>query len=142
MKVKIILNQPLANIPDDITQISIQRLDDIQSSTCTELDIGDCLDYILERDRCFMELASKLRYNGIFKISGIDIVETSRLLISGKLRYTDAINLLYGGKLSTATLEHMCELCQMAKLSITYKNLGEYQYTIIATRKIDGITSN
>ena len=137
MKIKI--NHPKqdnnTNIENpDTTQLTIEDIQKLEDSVCTELYAGTILDYHINRNDMLATLAKKIRYGGELIIGGTDLLSVSLSFSSGSINSQQASDMLYNGKQSTSSLEYMCQTLTSMGFSINHTTTINNQYTIIAQR--------
>ena len=99
-------------------------------------EVGDCLDYVLDRDQLLSIIISKLRYNGVLKIQGVDLQEVMWKFINGFLPIVNVQELLYSVRMSGDTYEDTVAKLKSAKLDITKGLFNDNKYFIEAVRLI------
>ncbi len=136
MKIELYVDDKHPQINDDTKYIHLTHLQSVDNASCMEIEVGNCLDYALERDEILSVLIGKLRYGGILKISGTDLDEIVYNASTGVLNVPQLQQLLYAGKLSADTYENMMQKLQQAKLTIINEELNNNQYFITAKREL------
>ncbi len=133
MKIQIIKNDN-DKVQADYQKVNIQSIKTIEPSTCTEINVSDCLDYFLDRNNILVTLISKLRYNGKIIIMGTDLLDVCRALTFGKLSVDEGWQVLYSGRLSCSTLNSVKGILQNHKLKIEQAYCSSLKYYVVATR--------
>ena len=115
--------------------INIEQLDKISDGSCSQIVIDDILDYYTDRDQLLQTIIGKMRYNSTIYITGVDIYETSRAIMSGNTSKDEALNILYGdGKRSIDSLDSMCSKVNALKIDISERTLSGCFYKITGRR--------
>ncbi len=118
----------------DISSLTIDDIKKLEDSICTELYAGVVLDYYINRNEVLTMLVKKIRYGGKLILYGTDLLCVAFSFSSGSINSQQASDTLYGGKQSTSSMEHMCELLKSMGLNILTTNLINDRYTITAQR--------
>ena len=120
----------------DFIDFTIEDIQKLEDSICTELYIGNILDYYVNRDELFMLLVKKVRYGGKLIIHGIDLLGVAFDLSADKINIQTASQALYGGKQSATSLEYMRQMLTQFGFNITYSHISSPHYAITAQRPV------
>lgn len=135
MKIKIThTNQLQEPLDDDYTSFKLEELNQLEDSICTELYIGDILDYHINRNEVLVMLIKKLRYGGTIVIHGVDIYTMALQLYTGIINGQQATQMLYSGRQSASTMEDVCSILRQCGLHILNVNISQHIYSITAHR--------
>ncbi len=133
MKIHIVKNDK-DKVPTDYQKVVVPSIKTIEPSTCTEINVGDCLDYFLDRDNILLALIPKLRYGGKIIITGVDLLDACRALTLGKLSADEGSKVLYNSKLSCSTLNNVKQILQNNGLKLNQMHSSNLNYYVVATR--------
>ena len=136
-RVELYVSEQHPQINDGIKYIHLTHIQSIDNASCMEIEVGNCLDYALERNEILQVIISKLRYNGTLQINGIDLTEIMYNVVSGNLNLPQVQQLLYAGKLSAGTYENTKQQLQQANLTIINETLVDNQYFFTAKRELN-----
>lgn len=122
--------------PQTDEELHISQAKDIVDNSVNHLIVGDSLDYIGNRLENLKILLSKLRFDGIIEISGLDIFAFARAVYTAGPTLPTINRALYDGRQSVSSLIGILELLKEAKLDIEIKQLDTelYSYYIKAKR--------
>ena len=129
-------NSQHPQLNDNIQYIHLTHVQTIDNASCMEIEVGSCLDYVLERDQLLSIIISKLRYGGIVKLDGTNLEEVMYNASVGKLNTPQVQQLLYSGRLSADSYSATIAKLKMAQLTILNDNFGNNQYFITAKREL------
>jgi hypothetical protein len=118
----------------DCQQIQLNKLNNIQAASCSLIHIGNCLDFVPNRELVFVEICKKLKYGGRIIVEGTDLTETMFAYHTGVLLDKDLIPILFAGRYSCTTLNHIYTICKDVGLTIIQSRLDKYTYSIIGER--------
>lgn len=135
-RVEFYIDDQHPQINDNIQYLHLTHAQSLDNAGCIEIDLHNCLDYTMERDQILQIAISKLRYNGVLRINGIDLDMVMYNAISGNLNIQQAQQLLYSGKLSADTYENVVAKLKQAQLTIINESLTDNQYFIAAKREL------
>jgi len=126
--------------PENENQVHITKITELMSGSVDKLIVNDALDHIANRVEGLKILVSKLRYEGIIEIRGIDILEIARDMYTCRLTIAEANNLLYDGRESCDSIIGVLELLQKFGLTIMVKQVDNHTYFVRAerTRNVQG----
>lgn len=136
MKIKIThpkqFQEPL---DDDYTLFKLEDINQLEDSICTELYVGDVLDYCVNRNEVLVMLIKKLRYGGTIIINGVDIYTMALQLYTGVINGQQATQMLYSGRQSASTMEDVCSILRQCSTHILNVNISQHIYSITAHRQ-------
>lgn len=137
MKIKI--NHPKQDNNTDIenpdtTTLTIDKIQKLEDSVCTELYVGTVLDYYVNRNDMLTMLVKKIRYGGELILCGTDLLSVAFLFSSGSINSQQASDMLYNDKRSTSSIEDMCQMLTNMGFLINHTTIINNQYTITAQR--------
>ena len=135
-RIEVYIDDQHPQINDNVQYIHLSHIKSIDNASCIEIEIGNCLDYALERNEILQVAISKLRYNGVLNMNGIDLDEIMYNAVAGKINTQQLQQLLYSGKMSADTYENTINQLQQAQLTITNETLSDNQYFITAKRRL------
>jgi len=136
MKIKIThTNQLQEPLDDDYTSFKLEELNQLEDSICTELYIGDVLDYCVNRNEALVMLIKKLRYGGTIVIHGVDICTMALQLYTGIINGQQATQMLYSGRQSASTMEDICSILRQCGLNILNISISQNIYSVTAHRQ-------
>ena len=109
------------------------EIDKIEDSSCLECHIT-CLDYLNNTFDFMHKCIQKLRNQGKLTLIGLDIIEISKQLISGRLSIEEVNKLLYQGKQSIDNLFRVKLFLLSSKMTIEDIRLNNIIYNITAIK--------
>tara|TARA_R110002051_G_scaffold29094_1_gene68227 strand:+ start:2995 stop:3423 length:429 start_codon:yes stop_codon:yes gene_type:complete len=118
----------------DHEQVDLSEVGNLDDAAYKEIFVDSCLDFIEQRDDFIKELVKKIRYEGQIIISGSDIYEISRAMMSKSLSLEEANSIIYGGRYSISSVLDMVAKLQELGLTVLHKRVNDFKYTIIAER--------
>ncbi len=121
--------------PENENQVHITKITELMDGSVDKLVVNDALDYIVNRTQGIKILASKLRYDGIIEIRGVDILEVARNLYTCRLTIPEINPLLYSGRESCDSIIGVLALLQANGLTVMVKQVDNYSYFIQAERQ-------
>ena len=135
MKLKVVLQLPKPeDLSPEYTYILPDQLNSIENGICISIELSNVLDFIPPRLQFFQECVNKLRSKGTIALSGLDLVEISKLILNGKLTIDEANNVLYQGKQSLDNLQRLLVFIQNIGLHIIDKRISNIIYYIKAEK--------
>lgn len=134
MKTYIVRDWEKEKVPSGANKVSLKDCNNIDPSSCTDLFVGDCLDFVDERQKLFEIILSKIRYGGQITITGLDLVDVGRGLFLGQITPVEANNILYKGRVSGDTMRGIIEALQHYKFEIVQQRCHNLYYTVTAVR--------
>ena len=117
-----------------VTNITIEEIQKLEDSICTELYVGNVLDYYVNRNDMLVMLAKKIRYGGTLILRGIDLLSVSTLFASGSINSKMTSDMLYSGKHSADTVEDTCGFLVGMGFVILSTNTVNNHYSIVTQR--------
>jgi hypothetical protein len=93
-----------------------------------EIKLSNILDYIPKRLEYLQSCVSKLRFKGVLSVSGVDIIELSKLIITGKYTTDEINNILYHGKQSSDCLQRISAMINNIGLQVVDKRISGVNY--------------
>lgn len=118
----------------DITSLTMDEIQKLEDSVCTELYAGTILDYCVNRNDTLATLAKKIRYGGELILCGTDLLSVATSFSFGSINSQQASDMLYNEKQSTSSIEYMCQMLTNMGFSINHTTIINNQYTITAQR--------
>ena len=134
MKIAIYLPGIFEVETDGYEQVDLSEIGSLDDAAYEEIFVDSCLDFIQQRDDFTQELVKKIRYGGQLVISGSDIYEISRAMMSKNLGLEEANSIMYDGRYSISSVLDMVAKLQKLGLTILRKRVNNFKYTIIAER--------
>ena len=134
MKIELFVDKNHPQVNANIKYVHLTHLQTIDNASCFKIEANDCLDFSLGRDEFLGVIVSKLRYNGILNINGIDLQDVIFHGSTGMLDISQLQKLLYQGKLSADSFEQMRDKLQKLGLTIISYTINQNQYFITAKR--------
>lgn len=119
-------------------QMKLESAISLEPSTCDEIIVGDILDYTNNKGQVFQQLVSKLKYNGIINLSGINLDIVCSEYNNGQLTPFEMTELLYNGKTSIDTLYGVVNMCQHFGLEVILEDITQYKYIVSAKKVKNG----
>ena len=121
---------------DEYTKINLEDLSEKQNASLKEIFVGDYLCFLDQKEisETIDMVVSKMRYGAKLIISGYDIIEICRTIMSRELALNLAREFLYSGKISCYTHWELVDMLQSRGLKISRKILEGPEYTIIMER--------
>ena len=135
-KIELYVDDNHLQINDNVQYMHLTQVQTLENASCMEIDVCSCLDYALERDQILTILINKLRYEGVLKISGVDLNEVIYNYSVGKLSIQQLQQFLYAGRLSADSYENIIQKLKQAQLIIIHSNISDNQYFITAKREL------
>ena len=136
MKIAIYLPGIFEAETDGYEQVDLSEIGNLDDAAYEEIFVDSCLDFIQQRDDFTQELVKKIRYGGQIIISGSDVYEISRAMMSKNLRLEEANSIMYNGRYSISSVLDMVSKLQQLGLTILHKRVNNFKYTIIAERPV------
>ena len=121
---------------DGYESIDLSEIGEINNSSCDEVFVGDCLDFIEQRTDFGTELIKKIAYGGTITIVGVDVFEMSRAV---EVRQIDlpAINaILYNHRCSISSVGNVVSWVRQLGLNVISQRVSDFKYTVIAKRPL------
>jgi hypothetical protein len=134
MKISLYLPGVFEPQEDGYSQVDLSDVGDLDDAAYEEVLVGDSLDFIDDRDSFVDEIVKKLRYGGKIIMSGVDIFEVSRGIISKQVKNSDINQILYLRRCSVSNIFDMADKLSSLGLRIIKKRTDNYRYTLIAER--------
>ena len=134
MKISLYLPGVFEPQEDGYSQVDLSNVGDLDDAAYEEVLVGDSLDFIDDRDSFVDEIVKKLRYGGKIIMSGVDIFEVSRGIISKQVKNSDINQILYLRRCSVSNIFDMANKLSSLGLRIIKKRTNNYRYTLIAER--------
>lgn len=135
---KLAVTNPNTNsvIDGDAIKVGIQELSGVENSSCIEVNLNDCMDYVPLSERIkLLEMAvGKLRYGGVLFLSGTDleaICHSTKYSATGIEQINAA---LYSGRLSIDYLHNVLSILKEIDLEVEKASLENIYYSIRAKR--------
>lgn len=119
---------------EDFIPQTLDNIQKIEDSICTELYVGNILDYYANRQDLLVMLIKKVRYNGIIIINGDDLYDIVQKFYLGKITNEQANAMFFSGKQSLDTPEHLSKLIKMYGYTVDIINIENGKYSIQARR--------
>ena len=141
MKIAIYLPGIFETETDGYEQVDLSEIGSLDDAAYEEIFVDSCLDFIQQRDDFIKELVKKIRYAGQIIISGSDIYEISRAMMSKNLSLEEANSIMYDGRYSISNVSDMVTKLQQLGLTIRHKRVNNFKYTIIAERPAPDATN-
>lgn len=121
--------------PDNIVDINeVELLDD---SSCEEIYVDECLDYLPYKDRFDMlkTICKKLVYDGIITVSGVDMTCLGSTIFSIPRSSSQVINENYlNGRVSIVNLKEVRSVIEEMNFEIDTIKVDNMRYSIKAKR--------
>lgn len=127
--VRIVLEEPKSS-----EEIHIDSLSQIPNSVFDSIDVGDVLDFVVERDKAIMLIIQKLKYEGSIIIHGTDILEVVRCGYIGLMDVAKLNEALYGGRASSDAINNIVNKLLGLGLTPVQKQIENARYYVKATR--------
>ena len=134
MKIAIYLPGVFETKTDGYEQVDLSEIGSLDDAAYEEIFVDSCLDFIEQRDDFIKELVKKIRYEGQIVISGSDMYEISRAMMSKALSLEEANSIIYGSRYSISSVLDMVAKLQQLGLTVLHKRVNDFKYTIIAER--------
>ena len=139
MKIQLVkeLNKDTSNT---ITHKCVKLADiiSVEPASCSEIIVGDLLDYCNNKAEMFKQLISKLRYDGVINISGLDLDILCNEYNNGYLTPYEMVGLLYSNKVSIDTLYGVVAMCKHHGLDVIIEDISDKSYIVSAKRIKNG----
>ncbi|KKL15381.1 hypothetical protein LCGC14_2506160 [marine sediment metagenome] len=119
---------------EDCEITSVEQIDTIPDATCTLIHLGNCCDFLPNRQEFLQKVVNKLRYGGHIIVEGTDLIEVSYGIARDLLQTQDVQSILFHGRNSCSTIHEMKEYIQNLNLKIINNRLAQYKYSIRAER--------
>lgn len=129
-------NSQHPQLNDNVQYVHLTHVQTIDNASCMEIEVGNCLDYVLERDQLLSIIISKLRYGGIIKLNGTNLEEVMYNASVGKLNTPQVQQWLYSGRLSVDSYSAMITKLTQSQLTIINDSFGDNQYFLTAKREL------
>jgi len=113
--------------------VEIDSLDDVITSSCNEIMIDNTIDFV--SDEIMGSILSKVRKQGKISISGTDLVEVGRGLVTRFMDTKKASSLLGEGRVKLYTLQDIVNILEQRGFKILKKRVNHYKYTVIGMRQ-------
>lgn len=111
-------------------------LKDYETNQITELYIDSSLEFVSINQ--VMEIlahwTTKLRKGGLIIISGTDLIQVSKRILTKEFKIPQVNNLLFNNRQCCLTLDDVTSLLENLKLKIITKRLNDIQYIVTAER--------
>lgn len=127
----------------DVYAGDFKNLETIEDSSCKEIVVEGCLDYIhidFTVD-VIKHWISKLRHGGRIIIRGTNLESVVKLFLNGEITTLDFNHLIYGtgkntwdNKSGCVNLEEVDEVCRKEGLKILSKQIHSEEFILIAIR--------
>jgi len=113
---------------------NINQISSYEEGSFTEINFGDTLDFVKfsERSKLLNLVLSKLQYEGIISIHGLDIRLFANYVLYQSNNLQDINVLLERG--SYSEINAICTELKQAGLSIQYKNIDSCKYVVKAKK--------
>ena len=134
MKIAIYLPGVFETKTDGYEHVDLSEIGSLDDAAYEEIFVDSCLEYIEQRDDFIKELVKKIRYAGQIIISGSDVYEISRAMMSKNLSLEETNSILYNGRYSISSVLDVVTRLQQLGLNILHKRVNDFKYTIIAER--------
>ena len=134
MKIAIYLPGVFETSEDGYEQIDLSEVASLDDGAYEEILVGDCLDFVEQRNEFTEELIKKIRYGGKIIITGSDIYEISRATMNRSLCLEEINSIVYDGRYSISSIFDMLKKVQELGLKPIHKRANDFKYTIIAER--------
>jgi len=108
-------------------------VENLPASVYDEIELVDVLEYD-DRPNILDLVVSKLRHQGILKISGTEALQVTRILVNGDIGLEDASNKLLGGRHHLTSVHHLKEKLQSMNLEIMLVAVAAFRYMVEAKR--------
>ena len=72
-RIELYVSEQHPQLNANVKYLHLTHIQSLDNASCMEIEVGDCLDYALERNELLQIIISKLRYNSILKIEGVDL---------------------------------------------------------------------
>jgi len=121
---------------NDEVSLGINDLQDVENSSCLSINLNNVLDSVEFNARFeVVKLAiSKLRYNGILNIDGVDIICLSNYIL-GHLINLEQANSYLLSNVSLDSIYNMSTKIKLLNMGIEETGLDGFYYKIKARRK-------
>jgi len=133
MRIHITVDNPPTQDPE-VVLVHPDNIDSIEPSSCTEVNLGDTLDKVRNRDFVLARALSKVRYKGKLYVSGIDLNVFSRQLFNGHYTYHQINNILYNGNSSISSHEETWRIIQRANFHLVKTRIDDMNFYLEAER--------
>lgn len=135
MKIQIVYNNEDVLTKDDFAPTRLEALPEIEDASCTAIRLGQVLDFAAEREIILDTIVSKLRYNGVVFVEGLDLISLGHSIVYGQFTDTEASELLYNNKrASISDMAATTNILTQRGLHIKTKNLDGSYFFIEAKR--------
>tara|TARA_Y100000356_G_C11171422_1_gene241552 strand:- start:331 stop:759 length:429 start_codon:yes stop_codon:yes gene_type:complete len=134
MKIAIYLPGLFETKTDGYEHVDLSEIGGLDDGAYEEIFVDSCLDFIEQRDDFTKELVKKIRYKGQIIISGSDMYEISRAMVSKTIGLEEANSIIYDGRYSIGSVLDMVAKLQQLGLKVLHKRVNDFKYTIIAER--------
>jgi len=119
---------------EDCKLVKVLDLNSIPDGSCRLLYLGNCGDFVQNKDEVLGKSVKKLRYGGHIIVEGIDLSEVSYGLFHNIISLQDAQNLIFQGRSSCSTISETVNQLQYYNLTILKSRLMQYKYLVRAER--------
>jgi len=119
---------------ENYDNLTAEELWNVEDASLTSILIEHTLDYCEERDTVLQLAVQKIRRGGTITITGTDLLEIVRTVSMRIIGVLKAQELLYSGKISTVTINHVIKQLQNLGLNITQKRVNHHYYSVVAMR--------
>lgn len=129
---------------DGHEEIDLSEIGEVDNASCSEVFVGECLDFIEQRKDFGNELVKKIAYDGTIIISGADIFEVCRAITTCQIDLAAANEILYKHRCSISNVFDVANWIRQAGLKVISQRVESFKYTIIAKRPLpkDGKNTN
>ena len=129
---------------DGYEQVDLSEIGEVDNASCNEVFVGECLDFIEQREDFGNELVKKIAYEGPITIIGLDIFEICRAIDTCQVDLPAINTILYRHRCSVSDITNMVKWVHRCGLKIVSQRVEDFRYTIIAKTPSpeDGSTNN
>lgn len=135
---KVIITHPnLHSVTDSsFEEVSLQNLASLDDSSCTAINLADCMDYVpsAEREKLLSLALSKLRFGGEIYISGTDALSVSHQLTYGQINIAQFNTSIFEGRLSCSKVDDTINYLKNSGIEIDNVKLDGLYYSVKAKR--------
>ena len=121
--------------PQNEGELTIAQLrNDVEDSSLKNMNLGENLDYVENREETLHKVLGKLRYDGFVHILGTDFFEVARCLYTGHISIEDATPQTHGGRKSLSSIFAIKDFLQARGYEIQEARLDNIKYYVKAKR--------
>ena len=117
----------------EIDVINNHKIEDLPNSVYDEIELLDVLEYD-ERDNILDIVVTKLRHQGIVKISGVDCFQVAKSFTNGEISMEVASGKLLNGRYKMCSVHALREKLEAQAFEIGLVAIAGFRYILEAKR--------